>query len=276
MALTRAGFAVPIIDPDTKQPLDALADLRLSGYVGGALPILNQQVPSVHGNPLRVHVGDPVGVSIGIPEPRSLQSVGAAHVPGYSMIAVNDRLVVLAPSQEPQFKAVDVFDKSQRAWHRIDLPFDVSRVRAFGVWLAAMRSEPRDPAWSSIKRTDVNAEELRRLRPSPGKAKRESTKVGIGRHNLVIDDLFERSTEYFPGDLVVIHALTGNVFTIHTGLGDSEVVLATDENVYYRVDDCLYRADWASGKLTAGAKVAEGPEIVQVHWAFLGPALDLQ
>jgi hypothetical protein len=87
-----------------------------------------------------------------------------------------------------------------------------------------------------------------------------------------VDDLFDVSQEYYPGDLVVLNGRTGALFTIHTGEGDSEVVLATDTSVYYRVNDALYRADLFSGKLGGPVTITQGPEVVQAHWAFLGPA----
>ena len=43
-------------------------------------------------------------------------------------------------------------------------------------------------------------------------------------------------------------------------------MLVTDDAVYYRVDDALYRRQIAGG---APVMIAQGEEIVQVHWAVL-------
>jgi hypothetical protein len=109
------------------------------------------------------------------------------------------------------------------------------------------------------------------MRASPGKNKRMAEKIG-GRDN--IDVGFDISQDYFPGDLLVLNSRTDQRYTIHTGEGDSEVILATDAAVYYRVNDALFRADLVSGKLAIGVKIAEGPDVPQAHWAFLGPAVN--
>jgi hypothetical protein len=70
----------------------------------------------------------------------------------------------------------------------------------------------------------------------------------------------------------VLNGGTDLRYTIHTGEGDSEVILATNDSVYYRVNDAIFRADVVSGKLATGVKIVEGPDVPQAHWAFLGPA----
>jgi len=116
---------------------------------------------------------------------------------------------------------------------------------------------------------------LHTLRQSPGKEKRLTEELGRYRANLyTADDTFDNSALYYPGDLAIINGRTGQLFTIHTGQGDSEVVFANDEAVYYRVNDAVYRAAiTSSGKLGTGIKIAEGIEVVQAHWLFFGPPI---
>jgi hypothetical protein len=50
------------------------------------------------------------------------------------------------------------------------------------------------------------------------------------------------------------------------------VVLVTNQAVFYRINDELYRAELADGKLAIAVKIAEGPAVVGAHWAFLAAA----
>jgi hypothetical protein len=133
-----------------------------------------------------------------------------------------------------------------------------------------MATEPRSGAEPIVRRTSINMHEIRSLRSSPGKEKRMTEMLDP---RIDVDELFDGLPEYFPGDLFLVNGRTGVQFTIHTGEGDSEVVLATDESIYYRVNDALFRADLVSGTLATGVKIAAGPDVPQAHWAFLGPAV---
>jgi hypothetical protein len=76
--------------------------------------------------------------------------------------------------------------------------------------------------------------------------------------------------DVFPGELLIYNSVSGAMFRISTGEGDSEVLLATDKLVYYRVNDQLFRADLDAGGLGKPLMIASGEMIVQAHWAFLG------
>lgn len=254
----------------TNLPVTQLTNVRVAGYVGGALPT-RLQTPEVRGNPLHILLNDPTGCATNIPRPPYIPAAESPLSDSYDLAVVNDSIDVLVPFRPPEWKAIDILDKSAGTWHRVSLPFEVSRVRAFGSWIAAMSTEPRAGVQPSPGRVMVYAADTRRLRASPGKNKRLAEV--LDSYGNSVDERFDISEDYFPGDLVVLNGHTGQIFTIHTGEGDSEVVLVTDSAVYYRVNDALYEATISSGKLGNGVKVAEGPAIVQVHWAFLGPAL---
>jgi hypothetical protein len=248
-------------------PFTALAGVHVSGLVGGAL---FQRLVEVRGDPLHILLGDPVGHDIGVPRPPYLGSSANPFGEGYQLVAANDSVVLLMPFlPEPVAKdVIDICDRGSHAWRRATLPFTVSAVRAFGPWVTGISTEPRGGPGYGAGRTSFNSSEFAAMRKSPGQEKRAS-ELFDGRHS--IDEMFDGSSNYFPGDLVVLNARTDRRLTIHTGEGDSEVVLATDDAAYYRVNDAIFRADLVSGKLSPGTKIAQGPNVPQAHWAFLGP-----
>lgn len=279
-------------------PMTEVAHLRMSGCVGGALRGTINHMPEVRGNPLRILLSRDVGFSIGIPAPPYIQPKPDGIGNGYWLAARTDSIAVLRPLQPLESNVIDVFDQAAGIWRRFNLPFTTVRIRAFGSWIAAIASQPRLPENLRGKKTTYTTEELRRMPDSPGKEKRMTEDLGNGPDEVIqsgthsgvkwrvtktrkpgyhpprdsVDELFQTSDEYFPGDLLVINGRTGQQFTIHTGQGDSEVVLVTDQAVFYRINDEIYRADLTDGKLAGAVKIAEGPVIVGAHWAFLGPS----
>ncbi|MGA2581524.1 MAG: hypothetical protein ABSH24_36690 [Bryobacteraceae bacterium] len=268
-ALTAIGIELPRAEV-VILPLAALTNIRVSGYVGGGEALSSQQVPVVQGDPLHVYVFGPNLYATRIPRPPYSPDKAGPNPISHRLVVVQDTIDVIVADERQPINAIDVLDNTSHVWHRVALPFTVSRARAFGPWITGISAGPRSakPLGHS-----VNVEELRALRQSPGKAKRVTEELSHYRATVfTVDDLFDVSQEYYPGDLVVLNGRTGALFTIHTGEGDSEVVLATDTSVYYRVNDALYRADLFSGKLGGPVTITQGPEVVQAHWAFLGPA----
>jgi hypothetical protein len=249
-------------------PFAALVGVRLSGSVGGAL-VQESQIAWVRGDPLQVLIGGLSG-STGIPRPPYLAA--SANRPGesYHLAAVNDSVALLTPYLPKPAAAdvIDIYEQRTHTWRRATLPFSVSSVRAFGPWVTAISTEPRGGPGYGAGRTEFDADEFSAMRASPGKEKRMAEKLDARQ---TVDDGFDISPNYFPGDLLALDSRTDQRYTIHTGEGDSEVILATDAAIYSRVNDAVFRADLVSGKLAAGVKIAEGPDVPQAHWAFLGP-----
>lgn len=133
------------------------------------------------------------------------------------------------------------------------VPGESAWTRGFEHWIAGIVSERSLPG-----------------RQSPGKDQRTAETIG----RTLVDEIFEQTATYFPGELFAFNTISGAMYTIKTGQGDSEVVLATDKALYYRVNDALYRASVEPGKLSEAVEIARSPAIPAVHWAFLGPPLD--
>jgi hypothetical protein len=52
---------------------------------------------------------------------------------------------------------------------------------------------------------------------------------------------------------------------------DSEVILVEDGQVYYRVDQAIYRAKIGEKELDKPELLVEDKEVPGIHWAFFGP-----
>ncbi len=254
--------AVQLNSPENstiKLPPSDIKYVRLSGKAGGALKG-DQGVPNAltAASTLTLGVPNPQAWSLEISRPP--YDPGTYNIP---LFANNDSVAVL----DAVSNAIDIFDKTQKQWHRTNLPFPSNRVRVFGPWIAAIAEQS---ALLSIPpgRSVITGEELQKLRrgESPGKSKRQSEEIS---YKLTVDDLFEDTHSTFPGDLFVHNGLTGASFQIATGQADSEVLLATDTAIFYRVNDELYRAEIRGQGLGSPIKLAGGAEIVQAHWAFL-------
>jgi len=247
---------VPAIGSPHDIPLDDIGYVRTSGFVGGALP-LPQNWLWMRGDPLLVITA---GAARGRATPRP--SYLDAESRDYLLVANNDFVTVL---QGPP-GTLDVLSKGSNEWRRVPLPFLRSRVRAFGPWLAAIQAVlPSGGPHGSVvvtARTAAGGPES-----SPGGAKRQTEELG---GKMTVDDLFRQQLDVFPGELLIYNSVSGAMFRISTGEGDSEVLLATDKLVYYRVNDQLFRADLDAGGLGKPLMIASGEMIVQAHWAFLG------
>jgi hypothetical protein len=253
---------VPLGSPDSKPldlPMDDLGNVRTSGLVGGALPLLSQNWIWMRGDPLKVLPGDGTGRSTGIPRPPYIKDAGIYD--SYLLVANNDSVSVL--QKEPG--TLDVFDKKTKEWRRGTIPFLRSRVRAFGPWLAAIKTDLAAPLPTSSQVVATPQTRASR-KTSPGSAKRQTEELD---GKTTVDDLFQQGMDVFPGELLIYNALSGATFQISTGEGDSEILLITDSAVYYRVNDELFRAELNGGGLGKPLAIASGDEVVQAHWAFL-------
>ena len=256
----------------TSLSFDSLRYLRVAGEVGGALPMVKNRV-ILRGDPLQVAVGGaarPDGMPvIGFPRPPYLKGRDANN--GFQLLVNDDDRAVMLPA-EPG--VVDVLNKKSEDWRRVPIPFQGALIRGFGRWLGMIETRSSGVA-RPVGQSTVKREDVRIAHESPGAEKRRTEEI-FPPYRLspagTVDDLFRTMHEsgtFFPGELAVVNLDTGVQMKMSTGVGDSEIVLVTDDAVYYRVDDALYRRQIAGASLGGAVKLAEGPEIVQVHWAFL-------
>lgn len=258
--------------PQKDQPYEDLKYLQLSGEVGGAVSMLGNRV-ILRGDPLQVTLGPKSEINgvpaIGFQRPSYL--AGRDLNDGFQLLINDDNRAVMMPA-EPG--VIDVLNKRSGEWRRIPIPFRTAVVRAFGPWLGMIEARSSGAIWppgpAAAKREDVRV-----AHESPGAEKRREEEILPSYRQasaFTVEDLFDQmhaGGTYFPGVLAVMNLDTGVQTTIETGVGDSEVVLVTDNAVYYRVDDTLYSRQIVGANLGNPTVVAHGSEIVQVHWAFL-------
>ena len=258
MSLNKPGSA------PTGVPMDALRFIRLGGSVGGALP--QQAVIEVAGDPLSILLADPIGWSLGLPRPSYVGSKPPNEA--FRLVAKSDTMTAISsiPTE------IHVLASASQNGRRIVLPFRSTRIRAFGPWIAAIGE---DPGW--LAKGDYSGTRVVRAADqpsiteikgrSPGQEKRRSERIGA---RTTVDDLFNGMSAVFPGELLICNALSGVQMRISTGQGDSEVLLVTDDKVFYRVNDEIYSAAILDGALGNPVRLAASGEVVQAHWAFLG------
>jgi hypothetical protein len=253
--LTFAGLKSP--DEAIILPFSDIRYFRWAGFIGGA-HFEQEATVEVRGDPLRVPVAGGADTSIEIPRPNYQGKPNAS----YLVVSNDDARLILIPYLSVESGVMDIFSKTSKTWRRAPLPFQKGPVRLFGSWLAM--AEQR----SSVSLLSRGLGPGGRVE-SPGARKRQSELVD---KRASVDDNFEilrAAGKIYPGELAIYNLDQGTQLRISTGSGDSEVVLATDEAVYYRVDDELYRRRVIGTTLGPAVKLAEGPEIVGVHWAFV-------
>jgi hypothetical protein len=252
----------------TSLPFDSLRYARAAGEVGGGLNMLETRV-IVRGDPLRVTVSNKDDRSdTGMRRPPYLKLRDPGE--GFTLVANDTARAVIVPS-EPG--VADILNKASGEWRRVPIPFADAKIRPFGPWLAMI--ELRSSGVSHPNKTTVTKQEISIAHHSPGSEKRLTEPIGESYRREpapTVESVFENfeiGGGYLPGELALYNVESGVQLRISTGSGDSEIVLITENAVYYRVDDALYRRHISGSSLSNPVKLAEGEEIVQVHWAFL-------
>jgi hypothetical protein len=72
----------------------------------------------------------------------------------------------------------------------------------------------------------------------------------------------------FPGRLHLFNAESGQLYTITTNQGDSEILLVENGSVYYRASDRLYKAQITPGGITGTRLLVQTDAMRDAHWAF--------
>jgi hypothetical protein len=171
--------------------------------------------------------------------------------------ASNTQILVLSVSGEAVSESrAMVLRKSDSTWRVLPQPLSDGCLRVFGKYVAVTESH--------IKKAIVA-----QLKAHPGmisidtEVMEQERSAGLGTGGS-----FANSVLVYPGRLHIFDSGTGNVFTITTNQGDSEILLIDNYIVYYRVSDRLYRASISSNTLGQGRLLAKDEAIRDAHWAF--------
>lgn len=247
-------------DPKPKTlPLSAIQFLRFEGIGGPGSG--EPEGPYLRGDPLGLLGAGPRPISIGLVRPSAFAPSTSRE--SYPLLATNDTLTALYGDHG----IVQIFDKINKVWVEAPSEFTSTRVRAFGPWLAAVAEQM---AAIPASTTQVDLDPKRNgieIHHSPGAAMRSKESIDP---QTTVEDLFEQSLYYFPGKLLLYNFQTHALIEIDTEQGDSEVLLVDEDRIYYRVNDAVYAAPLAGGTLGKPKKLAEGGDMFQAHWAFLG------
>jgi hypothetical protein len=237
---------------DVLLPKDCLPNFQWSGKSGTVM---------VSGTEMYVRVGAEgkliwamTGDSFEIQSPPQLTSIQDRT---YTLSINNNKIAVLDPWESDPGN-IYVMNKASGVWRTVSVPPN-HRLRAFGEWVAGIVGERNQNS----------------LRESPGKEFRQKEKQSVttddGRRiDITVENMFEGGN-YYPGVLFAYNSKTERSYEIKTGQGDSEIILATNSTVYYRVNDTIFRAPLEGLSLGKAVQIAKGPQIIQVHWAFIGP-----
>jgi hypothetical protein len=177
-------------------------------------------------------------------------------------------------SRMPDYSVLHIYDRNQHVWSKVRLAGTAPAVRSFGTpWIGIIETDSSEPEAYTRNRTPGGPRPRRpEFRDSPG------LREGDGKENevrLAVRDWYRRkASAYYPGRLTVYNLATEAKFEIETNEGDSEVLFANDSTVDYRVFDQIFRASIIGKALDLPELIAKGPEIVNVHWAFLGAPHD--
>jgi hypothetical protein len=146
-----------------------------------------------------------------------------------------------------------ILDKPKNQWISLVVPGNLSwNVRAFATCLTGMVDE-------SLRG--------RKFRLSPGRF------AAPARPELEsIDTYLERDDLYRPGILFLYDVESRRYYQWETHQADSEIILVEGGQVYYRVDDAIYRASIRGKELGKPELVVEDDAVHRIHWAFFGPA----
>jgi hypothetical protein len=256
--LTLSDAEKPLIKLPIKDLSYEVADGSYGGGEGGD-----------SGVPVRVTTGGMFANS----RARAVEPVGLRVPPRFRAAAdedmvmlVNARAVVAIsrvfdPAKPIEPVTLYAMDRAVQKWREVSLSGQVAWVRGFGPWLAGLAAE----------------DDRGRSRTSPGKEQRAGTSL-LGRtadHRRTLsvstDDIYASSGFYFPGELTLYNVQIGRSYSIHTGQGDSEILLIEGSVAYYRVNTALFRVAIGDQQLGEPVRIAADPAIAQVHWMFSGP-----
>ncbi len=145
-----------------------------------------------------------------------------------------------------------MLDRRTNTWTQLDIPGNESwNVRAFGPWMAGIIDEG--------------------LHDKP-------FRLSPGRHKLdprapleTVDQYLEVEQIYRTGRLFLYNIETRHYYEWDTHDGDCEIILVEDGQVYYRVDQTIYRARIGAKTLEKPEVLVEGGAVPGIHWAFFGP-----
>jgi hypothetical protein len=165
-------------------------------------------------------------------------------------IMINDSsALAISLNSEPAGYKSWILRKKDNTWHALPV-VNPSPTRGFGRFIAIAEATPKN----SINSAAVGSGDWNKPERPTGPVKKT---------------WFDEDEDTFSGRLLLYDVDADRTFVIATGQGDSEIVLVDGNIVYYRVSDGLYSVPITDAGIGLRHLLAMGPEILDVHWAFV-------
>lgn len=166
---------------------------------------------------------------------------------------LTDRIAVLCSKKKSSHSSdglgrrkLLIADRTKNDWHEWIVPGDASLPALWGNWLALAVSSAQ-----SKQKVSPNT-----LPKRTSDRERETFAE------------YWRGDTYFPGTLLLYDLMARKQYSIHTGEGDSEVLLIENRTVYYRTHDKIWRASIGAGSISDQEMLVKADIVPDVHWAF--------
>lgn len=150
---------------------------------------------------------------------------------------------------------VIIYNKRLNIWYRSSFKGNVTSFFPQGKWLTGIVAQHYTNNVSRLKWVSPGAEERVRDRNYTG---------GL------VDFRFDMYGIYQPGILFLFDTENKTYIELNTGQGDSEILLIKNDEIYYRVNDKIFKRAILDGKkLGEEELVIQNSMVPDIHWCFL-------
>lgn len=180
---------------------------------------------------------------------------------GVFVLAVSERYVLSAYQRTPEeisagklgdTTRVFVHDREHDKWKTVELEGSNPQARLFRDWLTGIVISWNPEHGPNPGRDNERSEGTDRL---PSIQSLYASVTGYGRFSI-------------PGILTLQNLADDRKIRIVTGQEDSEILNVKDDEVFYRVNDTIYKARITGDQLQNVSVVVKDEDVPEVHWIF--------
>jgi hypothetical protein len=151
----------------------------------------------------------------------------------------------------PKFQ-VFVHDRVRNQWKEIRVEGNSSRLRLFGPWLSVNVASWDPKHGPNPGRERERSDATDRL---PNIQSMYASRLSFGDYSI-------------HGILILRNLSDGRAIRVVTENEDSEILSVDGDTVLYRINDAIYEARIAEGKLTGNRLIVQDDDVPEVHWVF--------